>query len=129
MPTGKVGPPSDVPACDRCGREAAFNDAEGLPVCETCPAIDAGIDWGRSSAYAELAVAILGACAATGTAASRLHGLVEHAAQSKAIELPLAPPGEDKPDPIAGWLEGLTPITGRGEAIIATHPPRDGGSR
>jgi hypothetical protein len=127
MPTGNLSPEPDVPACDRCGAEATFNDADGLPVCEFCPAIGAGIDWGRSSAYVELAVAILTACAATGTEASRLHRLVEHAADSEAVELPLAPPDDDKPDAIDGsrWLDGLTPITGRGEAIVAAR--RKGG--
>ncbi|HEX2161684.1 MAG TPA: hypothetical protein VHF88_07670 [Thermoleophilaceae bacterium] len=124
MPTGKVGPAPDVPPCDRCGREAAFRDAAGEPVCEFCPAVDYGIDWGRSSAYTELAVAILSACAAVGaTPIRRLHELVDYAATAKAVELPLAPPDSGGLEVMAHgpWLEGLTPITGRGEAIVATR--------
>jgi hypothetical protein len=123
MPTGKVGPPPDVPACDRCGHEATFRDAAGQPVCEYCPAVDHGINWGRSAAYAELAVAILGACAASGTPTGRLHDLIDLLGERPAVELPLAPSVAGDPEPMASgpWLKGLMPITGRGEAIVATR--------
>lgn len=127
MPTGNLSPEPDVPACDRCGRGAAFKDADALPVCEFCPAVDYGINWGRATAYAELAVAVLGACAATGTPTSRLHELVDAIGENPAVQLPLAPQSAP-PEPMADgpWLKGLTAITGRGEAIIAT---RLGGAR
>lgn len=119
--------------CERCGREATFRDKAGDELCEFCPAVEYGLDRGASAAYSEIVtVALLAALRSGAFDAATLHGMVDHIDDGDEVEpdLPRAAPGAPPLERVSErpWLDGMTAISGRGEAILATRKPGGGAS-
>ncbi len=111
--------------CTHCGAPAVFKTEEGEPFCEFCPVKTYADSVGRAAAAHEITIAALIAILGNGVTREELHGLVDAAADRGFHDVPCVPASVDKHfgDRMSEgpWLKGLTPITGRGEAIIATR--------